>query len=228
MRKALPPDLRTMHYAYAFCLIGCAALLSACASSARSGGPQADTGAASFQNDSGEEDADTGEPAVPASWWTLEGEITLDEDGLPETGAQFTVTLFGLNKDSPKPVCSLQYSDVTLTAVDPTPDETIFHWWDLSAQAPKSHDCNAHKLPTLDSGVSIGVGALHADIKAALGSTRFAGLQDDLYGSYISLDASTTVWAYGVSATSSLEPLVTTAPLPAGTYTLQGVYLLPL
>jgi len=209
-------------------LISCAALLSACASNPLSSKDKADTGATPWQNDSGEAGADTGEPAIPASWWTLEGELTLGEDSLPETSAQFTVTLFGLNEDSPKAVCSLQYSDVTLTAEVPTPDETIFHWWELSAQAPKSHDCNAHKLPSLESGVAFGVGALHADIKAALGTTRFAGLQDDLYGSYISLDDSVTVWAYGVSSTSSVAPLVTAAPLPAGTYTLQSVYLLPL
>ena len=78
------------------------------------------------------------------------------------------------------------------------------------------------------SAVSIGVGALHADIKAALGSSRYAGLQDELYGSYISLDSSKTIWAYGVSASNTQDSLVSSPPLPAGTYTFAGVYLLPL
>ena len=217
-----------MRYAYALCFMGCVATLSACADSKLSDDGEVDTGNALGASDTDEDGSDTGEPPLPASWWALQGELTLGEDGLPETGSQFTVTLFGENEDSPKPVCSLEYADVSLTAVAPTPDEAIFHWWDLSVGEPDDTDCNAHKLPSLKEGVSIGVGALHADIKAALGSTRYAGLQNELYGSYISLDSSKTIWAYGVSSSSAKDTPVSSAPLPAGTYTFLGVYLLPL
>jgi len=192
------------------------------------GNELADTAAPATEDNSSDTGWDSGEVALPANWWSLEGGFTLASDGISASAAELTVTLFADNDKALKPICSATYTDATLTAVNPTPDASIFHWFDLGADTYTENDCDLERLPDLKRSISFGVGALHSDIRAALGSTRFAGQEARLYGSYISVDASKTIWAYGVSEGSPNEEMTATGPLPAGFYSIEGVYLLPL
>ena len=192
------------------------------------GGEFADTAFPAAEDNGSDTGWDSGEVVLPANWWSLQGGFTLAADGLSADAAEFTVTLFADNDKALKPICSATYTDATLTAVDPTPDDSIFHWFDLITETYTENDCDLERLPDLKRSISFGVGALHSDIRAALGSTRFAGQEARLYGSYISVDASKTIWAYGVSEGSPDAEIATTGPLPSGFYSIEGVYLLPL
>ena len=207
-----------------------ALLTFGCAGDKSATAPDGDTGLAGGLDDSAENGADTGAPPISPTWWSLDGQIAVGEDTeVDADGTSLTIGLLGLDElGEMVTVCSVTAESVALTTIDPAPDPAIFHWWSVSVAWPDGHTCSQYILPSMNDTVNLGIGELYGDIKAALGDTQFAGLHEQLYGAYVSPNKK-TLWAYGVSRPTSPDAtLATEAPLPADTYTLDTVYLLPL
>lgn len=165
------------------------------------------------------DDTGTTPPAAEPAWFALSAL-------LPVAAAQpvtkgVTVTL-SVESDPPgEPLCEVT---PTLFGVEGgvPPDASIAVWWEMSLVA-------ASPCATLPGRLELGIGALHPDVRARLGSLDLDVVADSLFGAYARVDGG-EVYAFGYAATeaalSGTEPAE--LPPPDGAYAVVPLYLLAL
>ncbi len=172
---------------------------------------------------------ETGELRVP-SWWLLEAELLVEDQAAVVGDAQVTSSLLDELADSADSICSMTQAVASITE-EKSPDEMIFHWWDLTLAGGEG-TCNAAQADHLPQQLHLGLGQLHADIAALLEPTGYEGMDEHLYGAYVQLLGEEDIWAFGIAATGAGfdadQEAVDEAPIPNGTYQVVPVYLLPL
>jgi hypothetical protein len=190
-------------------------------------GASDDTGGSPLDSDGDTADWDQADPA----WWSLAATV-LVEDALPVQGdTSSLVSLIDESADTGSPICQASFVEPPITTLD-SPDASIFHWWEISLSDPSSSDCSSHLLTRVPDSVELGVGALHPDIAALLEPAGYDEIASYLYGAYLRVPGTDTIWTYGVAATTAgfdAEQLpVDEGPLPNGTYSVVPIYLLPI
>jgi hypothetical protein len=159
-------------------------------------------------------------------WWTLSGTLLVAEDeSLTVAESSLSIELQDVDR---APLCAEQVPLVSATHRLTEPDPLILSWWSLSL-GEGDGGC-VGLVPDLPSSLFVGVGELHPDVRAAQGGD--ASLSEaawaHLNGAYVSFDAADTIYAFGVAgldeAYAGLEGPVSSAPLPAGAWTLSPVF----
>ncbi len=150
--------------------------------------------------------------------WVLGGDLTVADGALRAGGS--TLTLSVVDRDLGAIACSAPVSvESSLAATTPDP-AAILAWW--SALAPATPDC-----ATPPATLSLGIGALDADLRARLGP---AGLSDEagsLLGAYLALPGGTPV-TFGVARPPPASDTATEALVPDGAWTILPLYAVPL
>ncbi len=190
--------------------------------------PYSDTGSQATDT-TGDSAAQDAEPV----WFTLGATLTV-ADGL---ATEVEVVLGFLDEALDPLTCTESRAVDGVVGWTETPDPSVFHWWALALGAPEVACAAADQLP---SQVFLGLGRLHPEVEAQLLARGLDEVASSLYGAYalvdesqLELDADQQVaWAFGYAGTESDLRGETTAaaeaPVPDGTYTVQGLYAFPL
>lgn len=170
--------------------------------------------------------ADTGTPPedrLDPAWWELGGAITI-EGGAPDA-AYSTLALTLLGSDG-LVLCEDSVAVSAIEDVARLPDLNVYTWWEVSHGDPQG-PCAAWEAP-VPSPLLLGVGALHADIRASLDPLDLAEVADNLNGAYASLDEGATVYVFGVAGTDAAyvgeAEAALEAPLADGVWLVRAVY----
>ena len=205
-----------IHSALIFTLAGCS---SAHDASTGDVGSSTDTGAF----DSAEADGDTG-PGGDPKWWRLGATFTVASDGA--VALESMALALSVEDESELSLCDESVGVQALQAAEKTPDPMVYTWWEVSPDALIG-DCS--RLDPLESTeLLLGVGELHPEILAGLGSLGLTEEADALNGAYVSLNGGQTVYVYGVAgpgeAFEGVGIAATSAPLDAGDWEIRSMY----
>lgn len=169
--------------------------------------------------DTAEEDPDTGEPEEPA-WYVVRADLAVVGGVASEVGAVVAVEI--IDADLQRIDCVVDLA-ADLVSAGPVDAEAGLVWWDVSVRASPA------PCAPLPAVLSLGVGALHPDARARLGTVGHDGIADSLYGAWLRADAGEPM-AYGYAGTAAdlLGDDPSVLPPPDGTYRLAPLYVVPL
>ncbi len=179
--------------------------------------------------DSGNIDSMDTAVEIEPTYWTLHASLDLVDGAIQLESSQVVRAIEGQQTDiESNTFCEVTSSLASAQLLEP-PDETIFYWWSIQLGDDDSGcDAVAVTIPTLEY---LGIGQLHEEIRAILGTTGYASVGDSLYGAYLAMDDE-SVWTFGIAATDDgfqgLTSAVQKPPLPDGLYFVESLYVLPL
>ena len=179
--------------------------------------PQRGTDAGTNLGDTGAAAEDS---ALAPTHWVLGGEVTLAGGALRAEDSDLTLAV--VDRARGAIACSAAVSVDTSIATT-APDPSLVAWW--SALVPADPTCG-----TVPSTLSLGFGALDADLRARLGPAGLADDADTLLGAYLALPDGVPV-AFGVARPPARGGDADTATGPApsdGTWALTPLYAVPL
>lgn len=164
------------------------------------------------------EDTDTGPPSSDTpTWWALDGSIALQGQQAAAPEALFVVELRGRDLST---LCSTERVAAALTPVDPQIGPLYAAWQVTLADGV---GCE----PPVPQQFLLGVGPYDPQLDPAAAQHDLDG--STLYGLYVQPEGR-PLYVFGVAGTAEhfAGDALATAPLPDGTYTLDGLHLLPL
>lgn len=170
-------------------------------------------------DDTGVEDDDTSAPPAPA-WYVVRADLGLTNGAPVADGATVTVDVIDADLERVNCIVELAVDGIVATAVDGADATTV--WWEVPV-APLEAPC-----ATLPDELLLGVGAMHPDVRARLGSVGNDDIADSLYGAYLALDGEVAAFGYAGTASDLLGDDVAVVPPPDGLYRLSPLYLVPL
>lgn len=195
-------------------------LLGACSNDGSLFGPTSDASdsAGAEAQDTGSDSTDTADAGPPA-WFTFAGRLPMVSGAAEVEGAEGRLVLAGSELD--RRDCAPILASAITTDVNPAVEASLYAWWqfDLSDLG----DCAAEGLP---ARLGVGIGELHPEVRARLGTVDREDDADALYGAWLSDDEGSTVFAFGYADAGSEEEA--SAPPPDGLYELVPLLLLPL
>lgn len=215
------------------------ALSSGCSIGAKSADEQASDAAGAF-SDTAEGDAttggsggfDSGEPLEDAAWWRLGAAITLDEP-TDESGGLVTNAVGGVvtveSLDAGGVVRCEGQADITRFNLLSAPEPEVLVWWQVNLGAWTGTCADAGVQVPLTS-LQLGVGALHPELLAVLGTVESAvdGSEESLNGAYARVESGASVYVFGVAGTAEayagLGSTALEAPLAAGDWVIEPAY----
>lgn len=179
-----------------------------------------DTGPA-WDGDDTSVDSDTGVAlrTFPA-WFVIRADLAV-EDGLP-TGEGASVTIDVVDADLVRTDCVVPLVTEGIEAMDAPNGDDGSLWWEIPV-APATETC-AELPPTL----RVGIGSMHPDVRARLGSVGQDGVAESLYAAYMVHAGSVAAFGYAGTATDMLGDDTALLPVPDGLYRLAPLYLVPL
>jgi len=177
--------------------------------------------------DSAAEAEDTGQVIShdPAWWWLhanlsiSKGEIILEESSLQVE----------LQDEFQNFIC-IETFPIAEIVPEKSPSEVIYSWWSLVPGTGAGGCAEKVKTMPLPARLQLGVGDMHPEISAVLGSVSQLsdGAESIVNGAYVSFDDPETLYVYGVAgleaAFNGEGSLQEEAPLSDGDYTVLGVY----
>lgn len=173
--------------------------------------------------DSGLEEDDA---AVPA-WWRLDAEVVVSGGDVDAAASRLEVTLVGEDEAS---TCTVSGTAGRYTPVRPLPDELLVTWWSVESIAWSGECADLGYADALPSEIELGIGALHPEIEAVLGTVALAeaGSEATLNSAYATIDGSDTIYVFGAAGLSEAwtgagEP-ATSEPLADGTWSVRAAY----
>jgi hypothetical protein len=178
----------------------------------------ADTGDTSTDEDS--EDTASIEPV----WWSLSGQLEL-EGGLPVIGTELDIVPLD---ETGAEVCA-ETAPVRILSVtdEPPPHESVLTWWRLELELPELL-CDGIEVPLSEPSLTLGVGELHPDIRAALSAVDGLDTKMPLNGAYLAFDGADDLLVFGVAgrleAFEGLGKIAEEAPLVDGGWRIEAVY----
>jgi hypothetical protein len=175
--------------------------------------------------DTAQGDMDSTDTAVIVApkWWRLSASLALIQ-GIPVPEKSFlTVELLGSKDES---LCTQQRP---LLATEEWADayDSVLAAWKLSPE-PVELLCGLYE-PPLDESIVLGIGEMHPDIQAAIGSIPELDGDAPLNAAYmVSIDKPDDLYVYGVAGTSTAYAgegtVVSELPLEDGAWQLEPVY----
>lgn len=161
-------------------------------------------------------DTDTGSSDLPV-WWALDGTWALNQGQAAQGEARFTVELRKADLTS---LCATERAAASLTVVAPAP-APLWAAWDVTLA--DGAGCE-HEVP---QRFVVGIGPYDAQLDPAVAKNELDAAA--LFGLYLQPEDGPLV-VFGVAGTDAqFEGTPAEAPpLPDGTYTLDGLHLLPL
>ncbi|MDP2307641.1 MAG: hypothetical protein Q8P18_16580 [Pseudomonadota bacterium] len=197
-------------------------LLVGCADYDLSAGDYAkdDTAGATDADDSAVDDSADTEEATDPAWYVVRADLTVAGGVATPDAASISVEI--IDADLERISCVVAVSPDQVTAAEAEPDsETV--WWAVpvrSANAP---------CATLPDTLLLGVGPLHPDARARLGSVGHDAIADSLFGAWLQADGGDiTVFGYAGTASDLLGDDTAVLPPPDGLYRLAPLYVVPL
>lgn len=170
-------------------------------------------------DDTAEIDSDTGAPTDPA-WYVVRADLSVVAGVASAEGAVVSVEIVDADLQRIDCVVDLPADLVTAGAPDA---ETGVVWWNVTVRPTKP------ACAPLPATLALGVGALHPDVRARLGTVGHDDIADSLYGALLRADADApAVYGYAGTAGDLLGDDPATLPPPDGLYRLAPLYLLAL
>ncbi|MCB9777793.1 MAG: hypothetical protein H6742_04455 [Alphaproteobacteria bacterium] len=169
-------------------------------------------------------DVDSGESP---EWWRLEADLWV-EDGVPvldETVLRLSV-LLGTD-------CVDELAADSVVVLDDLPHETVYTWWELALPAD-GWSCLAAGEGPRPGPIRLGVGAMHPEVLAVLGS--MADVEGDasssLNGAYLQLPDSDELLVFGAAgpeaAWAGEGTAVVDGTLETGSWWVRTAYSFPM
>lgn len=172
--------------------------------------------------DSGAEDAGG---LLPAVWWRLGASIEIVDGQVSEE--QTTLLLESLDEDR-QIRCTAEAPVERMTLLGP-PEPEIFVWWQVVPGA-WSGDCVDLGEVVSVAGFQLGIGELHPELRAVIGSVEEAepGSEESLNGAFARIETGADVYVFGLAGVEAAyrgegDPAVD-AVLSDGTWLVQPVY----
>ncbi|MFN7143837.1 MAG: hypothetical protein ACK4YP_08690 [Myxococcota bacterium] len=179
-----------------------------------------DTGDPSDAGDTAvDSDTGVGLRTFPA-WFVIRADLAV-EDGLP-SGEGASVTIDVVDADLIRTDCVVPLVPEGITAMDAPNGDDGSLWWQIPV-TPADEAC-ADLPPTL----RVGVGAMHPDVRARLGSVGQDAVAESLYAAYMVYAGDVAAFGYAGTAADLLGDDVAALPVPDGLYRLAPLYLVPL
>ncbi len=179
----------------------------------------ADTGGLPPDDTSDEDTEDSGVPEEPA-WYVVRADLAVVGGVASAVGAVVSIEI--IDEDFDRIDCVV---DLAADRVAPgTPDaEAGLVWWDVTVQA------SPEPCAPLPAVLSLGVGELHPDARARLGTVEHDDIADSLYGAWLRAGAGEpTVYGYAGTAADLTGDDPAVLPPPDGTYRLAPLYVVAL
>lgn len=177
-----------------------------------------ETGRATDAADTAPDDSDDAELAENPAWYVVRAELRVVAGEASAEGASVSIEV--IDADLERITCVVDLTPALVTAAEPEPEAV---WWNVpvrSASAP---------CATLPDTILLGVGSLHADVRARLGTVGHDDIADSLYGAWLRADAG-DIAAFGYAGTASdlVGDEIAVLPPPDGLYRLAPLYVVAL
>jgi len=185
---------------------------------ANKGSAAEDTADGVDATDTAVDDTDTGAAENPA-WYVVRADLTV-LDGVASASAA-VVSLDVVDADLERTDCVVPLSSDGVTG-DESATVDGFVWWTIPV-VPVETAC----APLPDT-LTVGIGAMHPDVRARLGSVGHDDIADSLYAAYLILDDAPAAFGYAGTASDLAGDDVAAWPAPDGLYRLAPLYLVPL
>ena len=164
---------------------------------------------------------DTGIFVQPV-WWRLSAGLLL-QDGSPTL--KDSILLVELLGDGSELLCVQELTLEGVESLEP-PSELVMGWWELTPVLTEQL-CGVYETPLPDT-IRIGIGAMHSEILAVIGSTDAVDDPTALNAAYASILDDGPLFVYGVAGTpeayEGLGEVVVEAPIPDGIWQLKPIY----
>jgi hypothetical protein len=160
-------------------------------------------------------------------WWRLDADLVVSSGDI--VAADSTLSVTPLNADGVE-LCVATGAPGAVIPVFPVPDDLLVTWWEVT-DISWSPDCDVvdAESATLES-LSLGVGAMHPDILAVLGTLPGVsdGAEGTLNGAYARVEIDGPIYVFGVAGPSAAfagdAGPVASAPLTDGDWQVRGAY----
>ena len=174
-------------------------------------------------------DVDTSDTAfVDVAGWRLSGSLMLVAG---EPALEKSSLVVGYFDSEGVEQCN-ESLPASAASVAELPSDELLSWWALELKKPEKKGCGAYLAPYL-SGVELGVGEMHGEIRARLDQVGIVGpAADTLNGAYLRISDLDELWVFGVAglpdAYGGLVGPAATAPLDDGPWEIRTVVPLPM
>ena len=180
----------------------------------------------------GSSDTASGAELAPAAWWRLGAELELGEPLSPAEGSLTNavggrLTVVSLD-EAEGGRCTAEAGSERLTLLA-HPEPELVAWW-LVVAGDWAGTCVDQGASVPLSTLQLGVGSLHPELLAVLGSVSAAGdgSERTLNGAYARFDADAPVYAFGLagpaSAYAGVGEQAVAPPLEEGTWLIEPAY----
>lgn len=161
-------------------------------------------------------------------YWGLEGTMVVAEGSVQTQGSSMVLSFWTQDLDQ---VCMAQVQVLGITNTTPPRDVDLITWWHVELGTPVSCEPAWSRYQQLN----LGLGVLDPRLEPAMEAHDLAPEATGLYGLYVQELVEhgpvEPIYVFGVGGSQAnyagTEDPVEAAPLPEGSYTLQGLYLLP-
>lgn len=165
-------------------------------------------------------DLDTGDTSstMHPAWYVVRADLSIVGGVASAEGASVAIDV--IDEDLERLNCVVDLAPDLVTAAEPDADRV---WWTVpvrSLMAP---------CATLPDTIELGVGSLHPDVRARLGTVGHDDIADSLYGAWLRVDeGDITVFGYAGTVTDLMGDDAATLPPPDGLYRLAPLYVVAL
>lgn len=204
-------------------LVGCSA-----ADSAADGARVLDSGLTGGADGDGVGSLDSGPPEPAPTWWVARGAFRMSAGEASDVLLEIEVQDADRN-----PLCEVAAAAVGVIEVQPTPDPSVYLWLE-AVDLRWEGACLAAGGAPVGPGVRFGVGALHPDVRAVVGSTveTAPGARAEAFnGAFLQAGEGAPPYAVGVAGPAAAweggGTPTAAAPLPDGDWRWQALYAMP-
>jgi hypothetical protein len=199
-----------------------AALLVGCSEEIFLGvGAEEDAGADTVrETDTDGSEVDTADDSAgPPVWYSFAAELRVEAGAASTDGAEGHVVL--ATAELERVDCESLPNDAVSVGTLPAVDVELYTWWEFDLA--ELGDCEVSGLP---ARLGVGIGDLHPEIRARLGTVDREADAEFLYGAWLSADDGDTVFPFGF-ADAGLDTAADVAPTD-GDFDLEPLLLLAL
>jgi hypothetical protein len=180
-----------------------------------------DTGRYAAPDTAPEDTSDSALPADP-TWYVVRADLSVIGGVASPEAATVAIDVIDADLERVNCVVDLAADLVTGATAESEPDSDAV-WWTVPVRSDTAPCAN------LPDTLQLGVGALHPDVRARLGTVGHDDIADSLYGAWLRADeGAVTVYGYAGTATDLFGDDVAALPPPDGLYRLAPLYVVAL
>lgn len=162
------------------------------------------------------------------AWWALGAGIQVTEGTIDLAATSLEIEA---RQDDGTPICAIESAPQSLTTMAEYPEGLGMVGWWLIQPGEWFGDCGSMEIESpVDRSFLLGVGAMHPEMVAVLGSVEAAadGSEETLNGAYASFDGGATIYIFGVAgpaeAFAAEGAPAEALPLADGVWTVLPIY----